>query len=148
MYIVAFLPFVHHCESGRFPRTTTFIQLDEMTRYTNLTVDMRLLHHSTRISILGTVKGSPFKITFGMESAFGMESYILPQSLLECTVTEEDIQSSLAKMNPVIKQSVTRRKNMDVENTPQMVKRVPHTNVKHSSTFKRQLLLELEGLQC
>ncbi|XP_003376734.1 protein ADRM1 [Trichinella spiralis] len=31
MSIVAFLPFVHHCESGRFPRTTTFIQLDEIT---------------------------------------------------------------------------------------------------------------------
>ncbi|KRY56250.1 hypothetical protein T03_11134 [Trichinella britovi] len=115
-----------------------------MTRYTNLTVDMRLLHHNTRISMLDTVKGSPFKITCGTESAFDMESYILPQSLLECTVIEEDIQSSLAKMNPVIKQSVTRRKNMDVKNTPQMVKRVPHTNLKHSSTFERQLLLELE----
>ncbi|OUC41762.1 hypothetical protein D917_10702 [Trichinella nativa] len=50
-------------------------------------------------------------------------------------------------MNPVIKQSVTRRKNMDVKNTPQMVKRVPHTNLKHSSTFETQLLLELEAVE-
>ncbi|KRZ65334.1 KRAB-A domain-containing protein 2, partial [Trichinella papuae] len=56
---------------------------------------LKFVQWQINVSVHETTGHSPFKVTFGEEPRIGLESYVLPKSLVEAAETEEEIEEFL-----------------------------------------------------
>ncbi|XP_003369092.1 KRAB-A domain-containing protein 2 [Trichinella spiralis] len=64
-----------------------------------------------------TTGQNPFKVTFGEEPRIGLESYVLPKSLVDAAKTEEEVEGFLAFHEANKKESLNRDEKTIAEKT-------------------------------
>ncbi|KRY40775.1 hypothetical protein T01_5572 [Trichinella spiralis] len=89
------------------------------------------------VSVHETTGQNPFKVTFGEEPRIGLESYVLPKSLVDAAKTEEEVEGFLAFHEANKKESLNRDEKTvpDVDRGPADPK-----------NFQVVIMAECEGL--
>ncbi|KRX74235.1 KRAB-A domain-containing protein 2 [Trichinella sp. T6] len=91
---------------------------------------LKFVQWQINVSVHETTGQSPFKVTFGEEPRIGLESYILPKSLVDAAKTEEEIEEFLTSHEANDEDSLNRDgKNYD-ENESSIMKHLPETFIK------------------
>ncbi|KRZ47913.1 KRAB-A domain-containing protein 2 [Trichinella nativa] len=91
---------------------------------------LKFVQWQINVSIHETTGQSPFKVTFGEEPRIGLESYVLPKSLVDAAKTEEEIEEFLTSHEANDEDSLNRDgKNYD-ENESSIMKHLPETFIK------------------
>ncbi|KRZ47643.1 KRAB-A domain-containing protein 2 [Trichinella nativa] len=91
---------------------------------------LKFVQWQINVSVHETTGQSPFKVTFGEEPRIGLESYILPKSLVDAAKTEELIEEFLTSHEANNEDSLNRDgKNYD-ENESSIMKHLPETFIK------------------
>ncbi|KRZ51589.1 KRAB-A domain-containing protein 2 [Trichinella nativa] len=91
---------------------------------------LKFVQWQINVSIHETTGQSPFKVTFGEEPRIGLESYVLPKSLVDAAKTEELIEEFLTSHEANNEDSLNRDgKNYD-ENESSIMKHLPETFIK------------------
>ncbi|KRX82782.1 KRAB-A domain-containing protein 2 [Trichinella sp. T6] len=91
---------------------------------------LKFVQWQINVSVHETTGQSPFKVTFGEEPRIGLESYILPKSLVDAAKTEELIEEFFTSHEANNEDSLNRDgKNYD-ENESSIMKHLPETFIK------------------
>ncbi|XP_003373105.1 putative integrase core domain protein [Trichinella spiralis] len=91
---------------------------------------LKFVQWQINVSVHETTGQSPFKVTFGEEPRIGLESYVLPKSLVDAAKTEEEIEEFLTSHEANDEDSLNRDgKNYD-ENESSIMKHLPETFIK------------------
>ncbi|KRZ59077.1 KRAB-A domain-containing protein 2 [Trichinella nativa] len=91
---------------------------------------LKFVQWQINVSVHETTGQSPFKVTFGEEPRIGLESYVLPKSLVDAAKTEEEIEEFLTSHEANNEDSLNRDgKNYD-ENESSIMKHLPETFIK------------------
>ncbi|KRY56767.1 KRAB-A domain-containing protein 2, partial [Trichinella britovi] len=69
---------------------------------------LKFVQWQINVSIHETTGQSPFKVTFGEEPRIGLESYLLPKSLVDAAKTEEEIEELLTSHEANDEESLNR----------------------------------------
>ncbi|KRZ74726.1 KRAB-A domain-containing protein 2 [Trichinella papuae] len=86
-----FLTFCEECHKKRarkLPKSLVVKPLDE-NECKRWSMGLKFVQWQINVSVHETTGQSPFKVTFGEEPRIGLESYVLPKSLVDAAKTEE-----------------------------------------------------------
>ncbi|KRX38101.1 hypothetical protein T05_16043 [Trichinella murrelli] len=91
---------------------------------------LKFVQWQINVSIHETTGQSPFKVTFGEEPRIGLESYLLPKSLVDAAKTEEEIEEFLTSHEANDEESLNRDGKNYEENESNIMKHFPETFIK------------------
>ncbi|KRZ75020.1 hypothetical protein T10_12407 [Trichinella papuae] len=83
-----------------------------------------------RLIVHETTEQSPFRVIFGEEPRIGLESYVLPKSLVDAAKTEEEIEEFLTSQEANDEESLNRDGKNYEENESNIMKHFPETFIK------------------
>ncbi|KRY10164.1 KRAB-A domain-containing protein 2, partial [Trichinella patagoniensis] len=91
---------------------------------------LKFVQWQINVSIHETTGQSPFKVTFGEEPRIGLESYVLPKSLVAAAKTEEEIEEFLTSQEANDEESLNRDGKNYEENESNIMKHFSETFIK------------------
>ncbi|KRX67544.1 hypothetical protein T09_12300 [Trichinella sp. T9] len=91
---------------------------------------LKFVQWQINVSIHETTGQSPFKVTFGEEPRIGLESYVLPKSLVDAAKTEEEIEEFLTSHEANDEESLNSDGKNYEENESNIMKHFSETFIK------------------
>ncbi|KRZ84986.1 KRAB-A domain-containing protein 2 [Trichinella sp. T8] len=91
---------------------------------------LKFVQWQINVSVHETTGQSPFKVTFGEEPRIGLESYVLPKSLVDAAKTEEEIEEFLTSHEANDEDSLNRDGKNYEENESNIMKHFPEAFIK------------------
>ncbi|KRY47576.1 KRAB-A domain-containing protein 2 [Trichinella britovi] len=91
---------------------------------------LKFVQWQINVSVHETTGQSPFKVKFGEQPQIGLESYVLPKSLVAAAKTEEEIEEFLTSQETNDEESLNRDGKNYEENESNIMKHFPETFIK------------------